>query len=131
MLRTKCIMAPVEENDGFRLCVMSWLTNDKGEPIEDFYKGRVFHDWPKIIAPNPKYVGPFKRKEITWEEFSAHYFEKLRKPQAAKYVQLLSTIASIEDLTLLCSEATPEHCHRSLLAEECKKYRPDLAVYLA
>ena len=48
----------------------------------------------------------------------------------AKILKNLSLRALKENVTFLCIEEKPDFCHRRLLAEECKKYQPNLEIII-
>ncbi|MBV6343200.1 DUF488 family protein [Candidatus Magnetobacterium casense] len=43
-------------------------------------------------------------------------------------MQRLAAQALVSDVFLLCEERTPEHCHRRIIADECRRIEPRLAV---
>jgi uncharacterized protein YeaO (DUF488 family) len=73
-------------------------------------------------------VGKNPPSRITWREFEERYLEEIQRPAKALFVRLVANLAIQGDATLLCIEESPEHCHRRLLAEECKKLKPDLII---
>jgi len=78
------------------------------------------------FAPAKEIFDAYKNKQLTWPEFEARYKALLAERGAldgfaAKY-------AGAEKVCLLCSEATPEHCHRRLLAEALQSRYPEIEV---
>ena len=53
---------------------------------------------------------------------------QIRGAEISGKVLSLAARSITEDITILCVEETPEFCHRRLLADECKKYEPNLQV---
>ena len=64
------------------------------------------------------------RKKMNWKEYEDAYLNLL---DMRKIIQKVN----VEDLhqnCLLCSEHTPEKCHRRLLAEYLKNVRNDIEI---
>lgn len=131
MLRTKCMYADAEPEDGLRVSVMSRHTeNDGVTPDPAITSDKYDHHW-RLYAPVPKLIGVYLRGEIGWKQFCTAYEAYLRMGEMPKYVSTLAYWARDRNITLLCKEATPEYCHRRLLAEECKRLVPILQVHIA
>lgn len=96
-------------------------TNDGKTPdrriLPHFFTERWVH-----LAPEPKLIGAYTRGEVSWETFEESYLISLQKPAIITSLLILANRARRRDITLVCIEATPEKCHRRLLAEECKKH---------
>ena len=69
------------------------------------------------LAPTKELLKSYRSKEITWEEFEKSYKNQIKDSKAI----LGLNKGDFEDACLLCSENTPEKCHRRLLAEELAK----------
>ena len=69
------------------------------------------------LAPTKELLKSYRSKEITWEEFEKSYKNQIKDSK----VILGLNKGDFEDACLLCSENTPEKCHRRLLAEELAK----------
>lgn len=69
------------------------------------------------LAPTKDLLKSYRSKEITWEEFEKSYKNQIKDSKAI----LGLNKGDFEDACLLCSENTPEKCHRRLLAEELAK----------
>jgi uncharacterized protein (DUF488 family) len=57
----------------------------------------------------------------------ARYRKLVRGPRRAR-LELLVAIVSFERVCILCFEADPARCHRSVIAEEAVRLRPELVV---
>jgi len=70
-----------------------------------------FHDLS--LAPTQDILDAYKKKQISWQDYSHKYLQILHKRQVE------STINSdkLQDACLLCSEDKPHFCHRRLAAE--------------
>lgn len=135
MLQTGCIYQSTEGM--VRISVMSRHThNDGTTPDEGITVGSWQFHWP-VLGPPPKLVGAYYRQEISWEEFAGQYREYLRhgneKNSAVKVdgvIQRLIRMARLTPVIILCKEATPERCHRRLIAEYCQELDPRLEVVI-
>lgn len=65
------------------------------------------------LAPDVDLLKAYRRHEIEWERYAAAYLATLEENHAA---QQLSP-EEFDGAVLLCSERTPEMCHRRLAAE--------------
>jgi uncharacterized protein (DUF488 family) len=66
------------------------------------------------LAPTPEMLKAYQGKQIAWAEYEAQYTALIRERAVAA---TLDRSAFHGPTALLCSEATPEHCHRRLVAE--------------
>lgn len=68
------------------------------------------------FAPEESTLKRYKKKEINWEQYVSEFFETMKKRNIRKYI---ADKYRSEDrkVCLLCSEPTPEQCHRRLIAE--------------
>lgn len=69
------------------------------------------------LAPTKQLLKVYRSKEIGWDEFEDRYKRQIDETQVIKGLDR----AEFEDACLLCSEETPDKCHRRLLAEELEK----------
>lgn len=68
------------------------------------------------LAPTKELLTGFKKGNISWETYAEKYRQLVReRDMAAKMAAHLR-----DGDCLLCSERTPEHCHRRLLAEHLR-----------
>lgn len=76
------------------------------------------------FAPTKEILDAYKKNQIDWHEYVCR-FSKL-----IEYRKIENKI-SMEELNnscLLCSEPTPEHCHRRLVAEYLKEKLGDIEI---
>ena len=75
-----------------------------------------------LLAPDEAIVNAWKlnaaakkagKKRITWQEYERRFVRLLRKRKA----ETLVTPADMHQACLLCSEVTPDTCHRRLVSE--------------
>lgn len=68
-------------------------------------------------APEDKMLRAYKKKEISWADYASEYLSLLEK----RKVETSMSLVSGGGACLLCSEAKPHFCHRSLLADYLNK----------
>lgn len=114
MIRTKRWDDPVEEADGLRLLVTTYLP--QGVKKEQ----QTWHEWRRELAPSKElhaamYPRP-GRQPIGWEVFRARYLREMEK-QRQSITELARLAAAGRNITLLCSPACRNEmrCHRWLL----------------
>lgn len=65
------------------------------------------------FAPSKELLSKYRNKEITWLEYEIEYLNLLDMRKIAQKTD----VERLHENCLLCSEHTPEKCHRRLLAE--------------
>jgi len=66
------------------------------------------------LAPTEEILDAYKKKQIAWEEYETRYVDLLIERAAETAVdRRLFDVPAV----LLCSESSPERCHRRLAAE--------------
>ncbi len=68
-------------------------------------------------APEEAMLSAYKKKEITWADYASEYLSLIEKRKVESSIGLVSSGGAC----LLCSEAKPHQCHRSLLADYLSK----------
>lgn len=67
-----------------------------------------------VLSPTKEILDGYKKKEISWGEYEAGFVALLAEREVEKTIERrLLDVPTV----LLCSEPTPEHCHRRLVAE--------------
>ena len=77
-----------------------------------------------LLAPTKEILDGYKKKIIDWADYEGR-FRKLLEDRKAQ------TLVSSKELNmscLLCSEPTPEKCHRRLVAEYLKAHFKDIEI---
>jgi uncharacterized protein YeaO (DUF488 family) len=128
-LRTKCIKHPLGDSDGWRISVMSHHTLDDGITHDPDITPEMYDEHCTRLS-NPLLVGPLKRNEISWGAFEERFLSYLKSPNVRSRLHSLVKLAETSDVTILCVEETPEHCHRRLIAEACKEINPQLEIII-
>ena len=130
MIKTKSILKEVSGEDGLRISIMSRHTLSDGITPDSRITEKSYDGWNKRLAPPETLVGAFYRGEISWNEYEDGYLKYLRGPVSGE-VNALARMGLNEDITLLCIEETADFCHRRILAEECKRYKPYLEILIS
>ncbi len=128
MLRTKSILTPRGDYDGFRISIMSRHTLNDGVRPDSRIQKDLYDEWKKEFAPPLKLIGDYYKRNLPWKKFEERYLEHLKS--IYEKVRELSETALIKNITLLCIEESPEKCHRRLLAEECKRIQSKLEILI-
>ncbi len=77
------------------------------------------------LAPTRELLDSYKKKKITWKEYESRYLALLREREVESQVQRrLLDGPSI----LLCSEPTPDYCHRRLALEYLQEQWGDMKI---
>ena len=76
------------------------------------------------LAPTKELLSLYREKKLTWEEYSDAYLNLLDNRKIAQKIN----IEKLHENCLLCSEHTPEKCHRRLLAEYLKHVREEVSI---
>lgn len=78
-------------------------------------------------APTKDILDRYKKGKIDWSQYVSEYIPLMGSRKAPE--KFLSKFSNIKNICLLCSEPTPERCHRRLLAEMIEKAAPnDISV---
>ena len=97
----------------------------KSDDLKYFLKtiGDIDYVHRPDFAPTKELLKDWRDKKISWEEYEEQYF--LLQERRGTYKNFLTDFANYENICILCSEATPEHCHRRLLAEKLENEFPN------
>jgi uncharacterized protein (DUF488 family) len=75
--------------------------------------GGIKYQVQDLLAPTPDILNAYRKKEMGWDEYERRYLSLLD----ARKIEHRIDLSELDNACLLCSEATPEHCHRRLAAE--------------
>jgi uncharacterized protein (DUF488 family) len=79
-----------------------------------------------LLAPTQEILDEFKkRKEMPWEEYEARFLRLMHERQIEKK---LRPEEFSRRTVLLCSEDTPDHCHRRLVAEYLQEHWKEVEI---
>lgn len=108
-LRTKSIQKRALKEDGIRVCIM----RRPGENVD-------WDLWLPKLSPSNELLNAYKYEGLSWEDFKKKFNQQVIKKQR-KMIELVAAMAEKNEVTLLCWEKEPDHCHRSLIENECRK----------
>ncbi len=98
----------------------------KGSDLKFFAEeiGQISYEHNIDLAPTKELLSKYRDKKMSWGEYEIDYLNLL---DSRKIVQKLN-VDTLHENCLLCSEHTPEKCHRRLLAEYLKEVRNDIEI---
>lgn len=98
----------------------------KGSDLKFFAQeiGHINYEHNIDFAPTKELLSKYRDKLITWEEYETEYLNLL---DIRKIIQKIN-LESLHENCFLCSEHTPEKCHRRLLAEYIKHVKNDIEI---
>jgi uncharacterized protein (DUF488 family) len=98
----------------------------KGADLKFFLgeMGNISYEHNIDLAPTKELLSKYRDKKMTWAEYEIQYLNLLDIRKIAKKIN----IDLLHENCLLCSEHTPEQCHRRLLAEYLKAVRNDIHI---
>lgn len=70
------------------------------------------------LAPTQQILDAFKKQKCPWSDYERDFLSLLR----SRRVEHALVRKTFHQACLLCSEHTPQHCHRRLVAEYLKKH---------
>ena len=117
----KLMEAGVEKLIDIRLNNISQLAGfTKKDDLIYFLKKICDCDYAHIpqLAPTKEILDAYKKKEISWSKYEQRFKDLLNSRKA----HTLLGSSEINMTCLLCSEPTPEKCHRRLVAEFLKNH---------
>ena len=77
-----------------------------------------------IFAPTKEILDAYKKKQIDWNEYVRRFSRLIKERTIEKRI----TAEELNNSCLLCSEPTPEQCHRRLVAEYFKEQFGDIEI---
>lgn len=98
----------------------------KADDLAFFAKtvGRMDYKHQLDFAPTKDLLANYRNKKISWSEYETEYLNLLDVRKISNKVN----IAELHQNCLLCSEHTPEQCHRRLLAEYFQHRYNDIEI---
>jgi len=92
----------------------------KGKDLEFFVKEICHIPYRHIadFAPTKELLDQWHKKTVSWAEYEEIYRSALKQRDIIKRYG----VKQFDGACFLCSEETPEQCHRRLLVEYLKKY---------
>jgi uncharacterized protein (DUF488 family) len=98
----------------------------KGADLKFFAKeiGHMSYEHNIDFAPTKELLSRYRDKKMTWPEYEIEYLNLLDIRKVAQKTD----IEKLHENCLLCSEHTPEKCHRRLLAEYLQHVKSDIQI---
>lgn len=94
--------------------------------LHELVGARYEHD-PRL-APTDEMLADYKKMKGDWAEYERRFLALMDE---RRIHEQLAPASFEEPTALLCSEATPEHCHRRLVCDHLASHWPDVhAVHL-
>ncbi len=78
----------------------------------------------QLLAPTKEILDGYKKKEIGWPEYEKRFNDLLKTRKA----HTLVSSSELHRTCLLCSEPTPDKCHRRLVAEYLKNHFDNIEI---
>jgi uncharacterized protein (DUF488 family) len=78
-----------------------------------------------LLAPTQEMLDAFKKQKGSWEVYEQAFLALMRSRQVESK---LSEDRFSKKTVLLCSEATPEHCHRRLVLEYLQQHWDSVTI---
>lgn len=116
-IRVVQLGSPRASDEGLRLGTVR--RPPRGVPKAEFARRDFYDVWLPDLAPSEALVklalgAPDER---AWRTFARRYRAEMRKPQAARLLDLLAALSQATDFALGCYCADERRCHRTLLRE--------------
>ncbi|HEU5424438.1 MAG TPA: DUF488 domain-containing protein [Nitrolancea sp.] len=86
--------------------------------------GRIGYRHEPLLAPSEAIFSDYRKKAITWPEYESRFHALLQE----RAIESRLEPAELGGACLLCSEATPQRCHRRLVAEYLASHWPDVEI---
>jgi len=99
----------------------------KKEDLRYFTKAICHIDYHHLpdLAPTKEILDAFKKKKGAWEIYQPKFLELM----CTRKIEKTLDPTQLDAACLLCSEETPDHCHRRLVAEYLQKKWPNVQIH--
>lgn len=93
----------------------------KGRDLEFFLRRLLSINYIHDInfSPTKEILNAYKNKKISWDDYEKAFNKLLNERDLKEYVKY-NLKNKLDNICFLCSEDTPEFCHRRLVAEYVK-----------
>ena len=86
---------------------------------------RAEYAYEPLLAPTQELLDRYRKERQSWSEYERSFLSLLAAREAEENIDRTQfTVPTV----LLCSEATPEHCHRRLALEYLQERWGDLSI---
>jgi uncharacterized protein (DUF488 family) len=98
----------------------------KGADLRFFAKeiANISYEHNVNMAPTKELLEKYRKKKIDWSQYEIEYLNLLDIRKIGQKID----IETLHENCLLCSEHTPEKCHRRLLAEYLKNIKHEIEI---
>ena len=79
-----------------------------------------------LLAPTEELLKKYRTAQVDWAEYEREFAEIMAKREIRTHI--FEQYRGRDGLCLLCSEPTPEHCHRRLVAEIFAEVFPGVEI---
>ena len=100
----------------------------KGRDLTYFLRELCDCDYEHCLnyAPTKELLDNYRNKIITWQDYTREFATIMANNDAVN--DFLKRFGNRDSVCLLCTEATPEQCHRRLLAEAIALRDPSIQI---
>ncbi|HIQ51043.1 MAG TPA: DUF488 domain-containing protein [Nautiliaceae bacterium] len=84
----------------------------------------IEYEYKPELAPTKELLDGYKKKQISWQEYEKIYNKILLDRNILNFIKK----DELNNSVFLCSEPTPTHCHRRLLAEYIAKHFDNVEI---
>lgn len=119
---------PRRRGEGLRLGTVR--RPPRGVPKAEFAKRDFYDLWLPDLAPSQELVSEIQHSngdEKAWRRFGRSYRAEMKRPEAARLLDLLAALSRQTDFCVGCYCEREERCHRSILRELLKERGATLA----
>ena len=104
----------------------------KGDDLA-YFLSEICHcayEWNLEFAPTKVILDGYRDKEFSWSDYEQKYKELLRVRNNEKSIcdDFCKNYSQYRNIVLLCSEPTPDMCHRRLAAETIISSNPNVCL---
>jgi uncharacterized protein YeaO (DUF488 family) len=101
-----------EHSDGQRILVMKFWPRGVSKDMVD--------EWMKDLGTGGELIKKWKSGKVSWTDFKQEYKKSLRGK--TEMLKDLARKSENGNITLLCTDKDSNRCHRTILANEIKKF---------
>jgi uncharacterized protein YeaO (DUF488 family) len=98
----------------------------KGKDLAFFARrlANIDYEHELDFAPTKELLEKYRQKKISWDEYTKEYLHLLD----TRNIREIVNTEALDQCCLLCSEHSPEKCHRRVLAEYLQRLNPDIQI---
>ena len=123
LLKTACVKRIIDIRLNNKSQLAGWA---KGSDLPFFAKeiGNIGYEHHIDFAPTKDLLSRYRDKKTSWQEYEIEFLNLLNSRNVAQRTD----IEQLHEACLLCSEHSPDHCHRRLLAEDFQQINSDIEI---